>query len=236
MRQMSSPGLARRHFLVVVVDDLELHDARHRLPEGARRSLADGLVGEAALHRAVPLEDLHVEALLESLPDGLRRAGADHHPDRVLAVVRLLRLVVDAGHHPPEGREGGAAVLAADVPDAALGEARAEDRLDPQGQRREERHRLGVAVGEGQAVVEDIVLLVLPHDHVEDVEQSRPVVADGHALGVPGGPGGVDDLHGLAHVHDHAGPPSPMYLFPAFHSAHGTSMTPGISGRADTPR
>ena len=42
-------GLPGRHFLVLVVDDLEFHDARHRLPEGARPA-----PGRSACRRSRP--------------------------------------------------------------------------------------------------------------------------------------------------------------------------------------
>ena len=57
-------------------------------------------------------------------------------------------------------------------------------------------------MGEGKTVVKDVVGFVFPDDTVQDVKQPRAIVPDHDPLGISGGAGGVNDLHGVAHIHD----------------------------------
>ena len=57
-------------------------------------------------------------------------------------------------------------------------------------------------MGEGKTVVKDVVGFVFPDDTIQDVKQPRAIVPDHDPLGISGGAGGVNDLHGMAHIHD----------------------------------
>ena len=124
------------------------------------------------------------ESFFKGLPDGRGRARADDYLHRVVGVTRLFRLVVDGAHHAAQQRERCAAVFPADVPDPALGEPRAEDRLDAHVHGREQCNGLGIAVGERKTVVEYVSRFVLPYDLGDDGEHAGAVVSDLHALGV----------------------------------------------------
>ena len=209
-------GLAGGHFTVFFIHRFELHHARDGFAEGAHRSHTGRLVGETALHGAVPLQDLDLEPGFEILPDGGGGAGADHGSYRIVPVVLFDRFVENPGHHAAQQGKTGTAVGAADIPDAAFGESGRKDRLDARADGREQGHGLGVAVGQGEAGVEHVGRLVLPDQLGDDVEHAEAVVADHDALGVAGRARGIDDLHGVAHLHDLLGDRLPGVLFQGF--------------------
>ena len=191
-REISSPDDAGRALVAVLVDDLHLAECRGRLAEAPDRPVAE-VDRQAALDRAVALDDLDVEALLELLPDGRGHAGAEDAAHRVVGVVRTLRLAVDRGRHAAEQVEDGAAVLARDVPQPRLGELATDHGAPLQHQAGRQGQHLRVTVGEREPRVGPFVLPPL-HQHRHGGRLDVAARRHHDPLRIARGAGRVDDL------------------------------------------
>src|SRR5215471_2556212 len=116
--------------------------ARAQSTKGADGSCPDGFEDKPALNSPVPLENTHIEALLEGFPDGHRHAGTGDHANRIVTVVRTYGLAVNGRGHTTEQGKNRNAIGARDLPQTTLGEAAREDRLNPLAQSAHERHCL----------------------------------------------------------------------------------------------
>ena len=62
-----------------------------------------------------------------------------------------------------------------------------------------------IAVGQGKSGVNDVGGFVLPDQAGDQIHQPETVVEQHDPLGIAGGSGGVDNLIGVAHIHDFLG-------------------------------
>ena len=93
-----------------------------RFSYASHRALARWIEGHTAFGSAVKLKNLYTKAARKVFPDRSRHTRTEYHPDRVIAVIRSLRLTVNRSGHAPQQVEESATVATTDIPQPGLGE------------------------------------------------------------------------------------------------------------------